>query len=290
VAFPYYKNIAFLTYDRRNAGFPERIDSWAMLADLVQQKSRRKGLIFNFARRPEDRNCLFLEIALSLSTLSRDDATSFEHLLAWVRDPAFEEALEIFHKLCRPAHLERQSKDVEQGPQPWSAVYTRTWYTALRYWMDREQSKWKTIAIAPLPGGIALSGEWYLGVWAHSAVPEIGLKIIDSLTSTDAQWERLKLGIGLPIDGGLYNKDPLQFFPNHLDNPAVDVGAAVSGARFRSQIYRYHQFAPILSEHLLRFVGLPLAKKLPARIVAQLAGNVEHILEPRTRPTCAEGS
>ncbi|MGP3779937.1 hypothetical protein ACTWKD_14440, partial [Halanaerobium saccharolyticum] len=58
---------------------------------------------------------------------------------------------------------------------PTAAVW-RTWYTTLAQLlatMDPEEAA--QIVVRPLPGDITVAGEWFLGIPAYSAAPDVGL-------------------------------------------------------------------------------------------------------------------
>ena len=124
-------------------------------------------------------------------------------------------------------------------------------------------------------------------------MPEIGLKIIDSLAHPSAQLERLGHGIGLPIDIGLYVNDPRQYFPGNsktrdLDpGRDLDVGEIVRGAYRRSHLFNYHRWAQILSNHLVNLLELPLTPDLAGRTRDRLVSNIDEVLDhaaPDARP------
>jgi hypothetical protein len=260
------------------------------LADRAQRWD--EGVFFNFAKRPEDYNCIFFEIALSLAAHDRqrqalpkasiDPRESFDRLRIWLRSEVFEEALGLFRTLCVRAHHRQneENDDWKQGPPPWSAVITRQWFTALRYWLGRAPAESREVKIVPLPSGISISGEWYLGVWAHSAVPEIGLKIIDSLISEVAQSERLAIGIGLPIDNHLLDGDTSRFFPGHSWAEGFNVKELVQQAYRRSHIFRYDLLQQPLSQHLRNFLDAPPQENLVRSTRDLLVATVDGILAP----------
>jgi len=112
----------------------------------------------------------------------------------------------------------------------------------------------------PLPAGVAISGEWYLGVRAHSAVPEIGFRIIqDELTSRSAEFSRLWDDIGLPVTAKFYDtKDLGAFFPRHFKvSERLKLGELLKTAYRRSNIHCYHLFAQVLARNLRQLLGTP---------------------------------
>lgn len=295
VALPYYRNIAFLAISRKHPEIVKAASSWKSLADLAKRWPKRAGKpFFNFAKKPEDYNCVFLEIAFSLAPkefLGAEvrDGRAREELMGWLRGPKFREALEIFHPLCADAHHRKQDKSWDQGPPPLSGAVTRLWFTALRFWLDDRAPEDKTennltakeraeIEIVPLPGNVALSGDWYLGVWAHSAVPEIGMRIMESLTSPDAQLERLALGIGLPTESHLLVNNNEQLFPGCVIGRNPDVGALVSNARCRSHFFNYNLIQPVLSQHLTSFLSQPMDRGLVERTRTALVKDVSAVI------------
>ncbi|HEY5959035.1 MAG TPA: hypothetical protein VIV60_20890 [Polyangiaceae bacterium] len=273
-------------------------NSWRELCEAAQQYNSHRDdgmpLFFEFSRRvDEDYCCLFLEMLLGNAGGALPEASDgLGGLKEWISTDAFRVALGCFHVLGHPAymkdrggqdvHVTAQNSDSEElsiltGESPShfenhrllvseptpvtgsrisaaSALITRQWYTNLSM-ATRLQVPYKVV---PLPGGVSISGEWYLGVGAHSAVPELGFRIIlDELTSRKAEFARMRLGIGLPVTAQFYrDHDADSFFPPHVEiSKDLALSDLIRKAQRRSRIYQYHLLAPILSKHLQDLLG-----------------------------------
>ena len=323
VALPYYRNLGLLT-EREDLLKDDSIFSdWLRLCEYGETHSFEVPF-FDFAKKPEDYNCLFFEIAQSLDEMRRrgrastsrpfavggeaghddlvattvpeggeisgfpgcavDEEDSKSRLFGWIGGQPFEEALSLFYRLCAPSHrncrMGTEESEAKLNPAPWDSVVSRQWYTSLLFclWSDRDRSQ--KLAVRTLPSRIALSGEWYLGLWAHSAVPEIGLNLIENLTSARAQTERLQAGIGLPTFDELC-KDDRELFPGtnvRLEN--LRIGELLRGATRRSSIYRYDIVAPIIAEKLRNFLN---AESLSGGIVKSTVEVIQRDLNQALR-------
>jgi len=251
VAVPYSANVGLLTVSKKQGSELQVSDlkTWQNLrraAERFARKSRNQDLFFDFSKQTgENYNCLFLEMCLDNvdSDLPRAEE-GIAGLRRWIESDAFARTLDCFHALCRPAHVIKDAK-----PAP-SCSVARQWYLSLVA-SNRSQTDCRVHA---LPGTVAVSGEWYLGVWARSAVPDIGVRIIlDELTSRKAEFTRLQDHVGLPTVSAFYDsKDATCFFPVHTQvDPGLNLGELIRTAKRRSEMFQYYRFAPILTRHLL---------------------------------------
>jgi hypothetical protein len=143
----------------------------------------------------------------------------------------------------------------------------RHWYTTLNEMM-RELSKTedgrqkaRLLKFARLPGGVSMSGEWYLAIPAHSAAPDAGLDLIKLITSRDAELNRVRLGVGLPTRRSFYERAPADG-PRRVDvSPyfvldAQVVKEMVERAFHRSDFSCYHQVSQMLAYYLKKVIEI----------------------------------
>jgi hypothetical protein len=271
VAVPYYGNLALLALERMDHPSTEPspanpdelrteeptlaqlgmtsddLRSWDDLRKAVLRPER--GLFFDFSSKESDENfnCLFLEILLGFDARGFPDANGEDEGFGrWMDSDPFRKALRCFHDLCSSGNAPDRKVRI-----------ARKWYVTLSA-LEPAKGRYR---IMPLPGNVALSGEWYLGVRAHCAVPEVGLRIIiDELTSREAESARLSMRehIGLPTVKEFYEtKDRRMFFREGVAiDESVDLWALVTSARRRSEIHRYIQLQPLLAETLKEIAGL----------------------------------
>ena len=280
-AVPYYRNVGVLTIRadgadqvsdllRRGSGGASNI-RWADLAEMVDKRPADAGLFFDFQKGTgEDLNVLFLEIALEQMALSGarqarlpdGEEVTFLH---WLDKPAVRSAFHILHTLCEPAW--RLKPDARCDPQ--SAVVTRQWFTNLLWSVsEREREPFKGIEVVPLPGHVGVSGDWYLAVPDHSAVPLVGLAIIKELTDRTAEIDRARRGLGLPTRSDFYRRD-MRITTQHdafKNVPFLDI---LKHAARRSTIKNYARLAPELTTCLEDVVALP----------RRHAGEIDNVVE-----------
>jgi KaiC/GvpD/RAD55 family RecA-like ATPase len=220
-AVPFYENVSLLAYRKDKIG-PDSIASWEALVQAQEQWCAAHdpdSVFFDFpGSSDENYNCFFLEILFSLR--APNPAEKY-NLLDWFRDPLVIRASALFRHLCRAAYLRHHSKDSDQHREDKrrtrsllditvepSAVVWRHWYsTANQMLANLDLATRQQIAICPLPGSISIAGEWYLGIPAYSAAPDVGIAIIESMTSRSAEMERLRMGVGLPVRKGYYHSE-----------------------------------------------------------------------------------
>lgn len=310
-AYPYYKNIGLMTVrPEAMAIIKHDVDSatsnWKAIAEAARAwgNSRRDSawpeLFFDFRKQAgEDYNCLFFEIALSLFPsdkdfpetsiwmIDRDQSTSVneQSLESWLREAASLGAFDIFQQVCALAHRKArtqprkwisENEPVPVTDGPLDAVVTRQWFTTLRGAMrGRDPRDWSAFELRPLPGNVALAGDWYLGVLAHSAVPEAGKKIIQVLTSREYEFDRLRRGIGLPVSPEFYGEGNRLFpYPARL---AEDFGNILTSPKRRSNIAKYHLFSPILSSYLRELLEQDVEVESTKSTVDRLIANMRAV-------------
>ena len=188
----------------------------------------------------ENYNVLFLEILLWLISPENLSASVVAESADWIlRDDAVEAGV-LFWRLCRPAFL--RSDEAKAPPNKFArdwlaardsdvlgwysirsvqsnALVWRHWFSSLNQLTVNMSTQLHQLNVVPLPGEIAVSGDWYMAVLANSALPEAGLQLINNLVSPAAELDRLRRGIGLPTRRSFYRDETA---------PNATVGAALS--------------------------------------------------------------
>lgn len=118
------------------------------------------------------------------------------------------------------------------------------------------------IRVCPLPNGVAVAGEWFLGLPIYSAAPEVGLEIIKMLTTHEGDIERLQLGIGLPTRRRFYenrvSKDSADtVMTSHFSMDLPSLYQLVSNAFRRSDFGCYQDSFVIIAHHLKKIIEVP---------------------------------
>ncbi len=259
-AVPFYDNISMLAW-RGNLDERSR-QSWRGLADTCELWERehphRNELFFDFpAVTGENYNCLFLEILRSLEPVPENFVAGCG-LLEWLSSDAAAEASFLFRKLCyrtyahRPETLQQTLVKAAPFTANSKAQVWRHWYTTLNQMlsgMSREERS--TIRVGPLPGGVSTAGEWYLGVPAYSAAPDVGLKLIKLFTTHEAESDRLRLGVGLPTRESFYVGSPGRSSISPLFAMDADVLRELVNTAFRRSSFGcYSKFSTLLTVYL----------------------------------------
>jgi hypothetical protein len=124
-----------------------------------------------------------------------------------------------------------------------------------------------------------MAGEWYLALPAYTAAPDVGLKIMELLGSRDAELNRLRLGVGLPLRETFYRpliERQLTVCPisPFFSMPVVQVHDLLVNAFRRSVFACYLRVHRVLAHHLKRIIELPEAsdEQLEERARDLLAG------------------
>jgi hypothetical protein len=309
-AVPYYQNVSLLAYRRSHFGrtFPR---SWERLAEECRRWESDNpdprqiffGCQVAHADRFESYNCIFLEILSSLSVYWRKSNSQIISLADWFchanqqgkgeRSP-LGRALQIFRQLVKRCNdlIFQQNLDtynrVDRSEDDWekaqfetnrSALVWRQWYNTLNQLLADFRAKERNdIHVRPLFGGpeepddfITTAGEWYLAVPNYSASPEFGLDIIEFLTSSNREMQRLGLGVGLPTRGRFYDlveKGVSSVSPYfEMEMPVVRklVEDSTHVIR-RSRFVDYSPHSDVLASHLLRTLQLPVTRGLDKQI------------------------
>ncbi|MGA2986643.1 MAG: hypothetical protein ABSG32_22815 [Terriglobia bacterium] len=148
------------------------------------------------------------------------------------------------------------------------------------------------LQVRPLFHEITTAGDWYLAIPAHSASPDVGLKLIDNLTAPEREMQRLQMGSGLPTRSSFYTKtdgaDPtvspyFRFSRPHLEK-------LVEGAIRRSRFECYERFANTISVHLQWILEIPesaVVEQEIQRTLASLISNIDFLRESTHCESCS---
>jgi KaiC/GvpD/RAD55 family RecA-like ATPase len=160
-----------------------------------------------------------------------------------------------------------------------NAVIWRQWYTTL-YQMTNAMmpENREHLRVRAVPGGRGVSGEWFLCIPKHSAARETGLEIIRRAVLPEAEIERLRLGVGLPVRKAFYpdaikgdetncreqgaspsdipsSTGPIVGFGNLLID-AADVRKQLDGAIKRSRLPGYAHWSSSLGTSLRMILSI----------------------------------
>lgn len=275
IAVPFCENISVLAYHVDRLQGPIKAESWQGLAAQIAElegagegigEEHSRPVIFDFAEvTGENFNCLFFEMLQSmLPAPAAQDACALQ---SWLRSKeAFQAVLLMrriggrsYAKRCRERlgvePTTRSTLNIELNP---SATIWRTWYSTLmqmlRYLSPEEVAK---IRVIPLPGDVTVAGEWFLGIPAHSAAPDVGLRLIRNLTTREAELDRMKRGVGLPTRLGLYGATPSEApISESFRLRSLDFYRITENPFRRSRFDCYRDFSDILSTHLKAIMDL----------------------------------
>lgn len=260
IAVPFFENISMLAW-RGNLNAASR-DSWAALAERCQawekEHPNKDDLFFDFpAVTGENYNCLFFEILLSLTPIPRgtDPSCAFR---TWLGSDAAIEASFLFRRLCHRAYMRRdegiqraQLKGLRFSPDKKAQVW-RHWYTTLNQMLaDMPPDERASIHVGALPKSVTIAGEWYLGVPAYSAAPDVALKLIKLFTTHEAESDRLRLGVGLPTRQSFYKSTSARssISPLFAMDSSVLRGLIKNAFR-RSAVGCYSKFSTLVTLYL----------------------------------------
>ena len=299
-AVPFYQNLSFIAYHkpRFEAAFPGRPlpQSWEDLAGYCQEWERQNPLTDEQLRRaasqppregdgncrevpPEDRppvffscpvyeesvetyNCMFMEL---LYTVAPPEETQTCDLSEWLkRDEAKSSAI-LFRKLCRRSHL----LSYRSGWPP-NSIYWRHWYNTLNQELSEMPAEERSaISVLPLYGGVTTAGEWYLTIPAHSASPDVGLTLIENLTTPEREMQRLQIGVGLPTRESYYLSNGGEEGPQvspYFHFSRAGLRQILNSAIRRSRFPCYERFSGAISAHLLWILEIPENDNVEAEI------------------------
>jgi KaiC/GvpD/RAD55 family RecA-like ATPase len=261
---PFYENVGLLAY--RN-GLPLACtESWKELSIECMRWERDNeesgDVFFSFPMvTSENFNVLFLEILFWLTgpPPRMEEGIPSCVLREWLTSEESVEATIILHRLCRRAYaLEHESGSLDLlrpatfKVTPRAQVW-RHWYTTLnQMFSDMSTAERAEISVSTLPGNASVAGEWYLGVPSYSAAPDVGLRLIQLYTSKEAEIDRLKYGVGLPVRTSFYTQ---QASESTSVSPYFSMNTsrllhAIEGALRRSSFGCYRRYSSILSTHL----------------------------------------
>ena len=260
IAVPFFENISMLAW-RGDLDAASR-DSWVALAEKCEawekEHPNRDDLFFDFpAVTGENYNCLFLEILLSLAPVpvGTDPGCVFR---TWLASEAAVEASFLFRRLCHRAYMRRgesiqkaQLKGLRFSPDNKAQVW-RHWYTTLNQMLaEMVPEERASIHVGALPKSVTIAGEWYLGVPAYSAAPDVALKLIKLFTTHEAESDRLRLGVGLPTRESFYTGTSARssISPLFAMDSAVLRGLIKNAFR-RSAVGCYSKFSTLVTLYL----------------------------------------
>jgi KaiC/GvpD/RAD55 family RecA-like ATPase len=258
-AVPFYGNVGLLAY-RVNQVDLAKLQSWPDIAEECDIRKEDRFPFFDFPMdASENFNCLFLEILHSLQ--EPPHRTGVCDLREWLSGPAAIEACKLYRRLCRKAYFLREStglvSDDERANLLRHTVVWRHWYTTLNQMMsEMTVEERRGIRVISLPQDRSVAGEWFLAVPAYSAAHEVGLRIVELLTTPDAELDRARLGVGLPTRPQFYEEG------SRLVSPYFSIVgtrlADIMKKRFkRSEFHCYGQISRVLTLHLRGILELP---------------------------------
>ncbi len=281
-AVPFYDNISFLCYRDDGSGTLKKIysdpnpwEAMAREADKVNPSIRFDcpfGVVENI-------NSLFLEIfAYQMGDdFFKHDARGDHY--AWSipdmnkKGNHHEVAIAsgtVFCRLLRKSFESRRySKLLAAGsPDPEAFQVDRT-ATVWRQWFSTAQDLSDKLAndlsqdlenvnlkARNLPGRITTAGQWYLAIPPNVAqgTAEVGCKILNYLTSPNAEISRFRRGIGIPVCRLPSSEGKLEF-DVPLSNLTIDeLDTREAKVIERSKIKNYIKYSPQLADTLLRLL------------------------------------
>ncbi|MCA9009108.1 MAG: hypothetical protein KDB01_05145, partial [Planctomycetaceae bacterium] len=308
IAVPIYDNLSLLTV-RGQVSF----ESWEDLAVLADQAG--EDVFFDFPKgTAENYNCLFLEILLSLirtPTKSRTPDECENDEKQWFRPSGTDgkvdittllkhdlatKAAAIFARLGRNAQAKslmvaraQRAQRLMRNPAnsstygeytvSESARVARHWFTTLFQHVDAHTDCF----VKAMPQDVSTSGQWYLGVPRNSRASSLAEEILESLTTREADVDRLNQFVGLPVREEMY-------FSNGPTDAATVVPLSELTPSFfrelashpiqRSVYSGYSAISTTIAEHLIQLLsatkGLDTAA-VPDRAAATLRALCESI-------------
>jgi KaiC/GvpD/RAD55 family RecA-like ATPase len=274
-AVPFFVNISILGFREHfqwadgQAEVPA-IGDWLDLAEqCVRWESEHSNTAEIFFDYPgvtdENYNCLFLEILLWYGL--PDMHSESMDFIEWIRSENSIKSCVIMRKLCRRAHMKkiaeedltRSGSDNRAVPVDSEAIVWRLWYsTANQLFASILPSERDKVRITSLPKEKSIAGEWYLAIPSHSSAREVGLHVIEMLTTHEEELARMRGGVGLPTRKTYYceDADPEN---THSISPFFSMNSSllsklVNGAFERSSISGYMKISGILASHLRRII------------------------------------
>ena len=233
---PFFANSSCLLFDENEIKIcnADQVVDWQQI--LIEKKERAKRSIGKEAQRPffafpmsepENWNSLFFEILANCEPeLSREfSPNSLLELFSEENEnkprKSVSIASRIFHELTNDEYRRALSvgslsdKREFDYSEP-TAIVSRQWFTTLqetlrmmkkhenRISRDRNEAQDDKFSvsnyrIARLPGNWSVAGHWYLGILRDSVSIPAGVKFLKFLISREANEDRLRLGVGLPV-------------------------------------------------------------------------------------------
>ncbi len=217
--------------------------TWEAVADLTQARFQDNSFsikdppFFDFPQgSTENFNTLFLEILFTQNGchLQAGSPEEFHDIFS---SEGGRTAIRLFYRLCRPSYLYHINwlrefdlikksevsvySNEELGPSRFyvctNATVWRHWFTTYSQMMSYGGIRMldgispslvdnpDEVCLRPLPGHCTTTGEWYLCIPKHCAVPGAGSSIIELLVNDQADRERFDLGVGLPVHTRAYS-------------------------------------------------------------------------------------
>jgi KaiC/GvpD/RAD55 family RecA-like ATPase len=306
-AIPFYENLSLLAY-RQDVLEEGAVTTWHKLAEQCtawENKHKDPGAIFfDFPRGTgENLNCLFFEILLTVEYIPNRSGQC--RLRNWLRSPSAIEAAKIFRRLCRRAYLASLASDQPRQGQSIAAplkvnpdaIAWRHWYSTLNQMLSTlDLHTREKIRVGPLPGNVVVAGEWYLGIPAYSAAPDVGLEMIKLLTSHETELDRMHKGVGLPTRQSLYNAGMLGTSVTTDISPFFDMDIKyikefINTAFRRSKFGCYSQLSSLLSSHLQKIIEIPgenedMIEGKIQKVLESLEGRMEFLRSDRDCSMC----
>ncbi len=300
-ALPFYQNIGLLAY--RQEVSASSASSWEVLSRECSrwesENPQAQDVFFDFPKVTGENYCaLFIEILLWLA--GKPEVLQSEcSLQAWFTSDHAVKAACIMHRLCQRAEAlihEGGSQNLQQ-PSPFrvnhQARVWRHWYSTLNQMLgDMLPVERAQTTVVPLPGAISVAGEWFLALPRYSAAPDVGLKIIELYTSPEAEMDRVRYGVGLPVRSSFYRSiagsSSISVSP-YFAMDGKDVLSIIENAFVRSSFACYTRQASMLSTHLKNVLSLPaLEEHTLEAAVRQRVNQLRDRLNGSAIPGCSK--
>ncbi|MHB8521882.1 MAG: ATPase domain-containing protein [Limisphaerales bacterium] len=289
-AVPYYENLGLLAF-RSDLCKEAEVADWAELAALCQAwettgpgRDNPGSAFFWFGTNiDENYNCLFFEMLLSLDSAPAALASQGLKgdgdcgIIRWLAGSNVERACLLMWRLCRRIHMltcperprsqdgltgEQQAALAEAGKRRdeigRSASVWRHWFTSLSQMLhDMPLDTQRLVKIRTLPGNKSVAGEWYLGIPAYSAAPDVGLEVLRILTTREEELERFRRGVGLPTREAFYLPEAQDQHAARIHGlSASSIGSLLDKSFRRSWFDCYGKVSRIISFHLQTIIEL----------------------------------
>jgi KaiC/GvpD/RAD55 family RecA-like ATPase len=281
-AVPYYDNVGLLAY-RASECDARAAETWRSIAELClswetssEAQRRPESVFFYFPTEiDENYNCLFFEMLLSINEpsgfLFHSGDTSYR-LEEWLAHESAITACKLLRTLCRRVHVQslRSARQISNAQNTADSLpayaldahVCRHWFTTLTQFLAQlPRDAKEQFTVSPLPAGAAVAGEWYLGVPAYSAAPEVALEIIRILTTREEELERLRRGVGLPTRSDYYPDEPTNTSALYIHSQGVELSSKLVSKLFnaafrRSSLRHYARVSRLLTFQLKRVIEI----------------------------------